>query len=214
MLNIEKIIANELVGKNDWELISKEDLTLDFMKQFKNKLDWSIVFRRKNINIDNSFIDELIEEGIIKYDEENYFSKSIFRDIASNHVNELWFAKKYNEYFGIFDIARSKVFKASELIKIFGKPKVGTPVTYKIGSDAYPFTVIESNSKGLKIVIQEDIATPTESHDYYGNQDYTYSRNPNGRTIELKLNAKGRWTNGTSGYYSIGYRRRYSDPSF
>lgn len=211
-MNIQEILANEIAGLNNWDLISLEDLTLEQMKQFKNKLNWFYIFSGRNKfikQIDNKFIDNLIEEKIIEYDKDIY----LFEKIAQKFVTELWFAKKYKDYFSMSTLAHNRKFKASELVKIYGKPEVGTGVTYRIGSDCYPYTVIESNPKGLKIKIQSDNIKAIEGNDFYGEQKYEYERDPNGVIIELKLNSKGNWTAGY-GNYTIGFRKHYLDPSF
>lgn len=219
-INIETILAGELTGENDWNLISKSKLTLDQMRTFKNQLNWHVVFRTNaNKNIDNKFIDELIEEGIIKYEKNDYYSTAMFMDIQEKHAVDIWFIKKYKDYFDIRVIGMLGKFKASELLNMFGKPSVGTGVTYTIGSDSYPYTVIESDPKGLKIKIQSDTAIPfrdyKNSNNFYVDQTYKYECNPNGNIIELRLNAKGRWKNGDDcGAYSFGTRRKYLDPSF
>lgn len=215
-MKTEKIIANEILGLNDWNQISLKNLTLEQMKQFKTKLNWEYIFTGRNVfinKIDNQFIDELIKEKIIKYDKDDYSAKFVFAKMAQNFVTELWFAKKYKDCFSMKTLAYNRKFKASELIQIYGKPEVGTGVTHSIGSDSYPYTVIESNPKGLKIKIQRDDAIAIANSDYYGDQKYEFKRNPNGEIVELKLNSKGMWVGGF-GSYTIGVRNHYLNPSF
>lgn len=219
-MNIKEIIANEITNSNNWDSLSKEELTLEEMETFKNKLNWEYIFtRNSNIEvIDNKLIDTLIEEKIINYDEEDYFSKKMFLQIAQKFITEIWIVKKYKDYFSMPALAYNRKFKASELVKIYGKPEVGTGVTYRIGSDCYPYTVIESDPKGLKIKIQSDTAIPLKdyknSDTFYVDQTYKYERNPDGDIIELKLNSKGKWANGQYGKFTIGTRKKYLDPSF
>ena len=97
-------------------------------------------------------------------------------------------------------------------------PYVGLGVTYGIGSDCYPATIISITNKDKKIVIQFDFYTPTEGYDYFKNQVYTFTPNPFGRTQTWTLRKNGHWVPLNSakavGYLSFKGRRAYSDPSF
>lgn len=95
---------------------------------------------------------------------------------------------------------------------------IGDGATIYVGSDCYPATVVKVT--GRTVVLQRDIATPTENSDYFGTQEYTYSENPNGSTDIFSLRKDGRlYMKGTqmgrNGVLcSIGSRRKYSNPSF
>jgi hypothetical protein len=99
-------------------------------------------------------------------------------------------------------------------------PTVGMGATQSVGSDSYPFTIVEVGESIEYIVIQQDDAKPTEKHDYYGQQDYTYHANPNAQKQKLTLRKNGYYvTEGESisRYFTrvlIGAKRKYSDPSF
>ena len=95
---------------------------------------------------------------------------------------------------------------------------VGMGATYCVGSDCYPYTVVEViNQK--KIVVTSDMYKATDKSEYYGSQDYTYTSNPDGHRMVLTLRKNGRWIpqgspmRGSCGF-TIGYRRAYRDPSF
>lgn len=105
-------------------------------------------------------------------------------------------------------------------------PKVGDGVTFGAGSDCYPGTVVKVEN-GV-VYVQSDNHKPTAKHEGpYGNQDYTYSRNPKGRMsyykfypkkdrwFEVRLNDEtGRFIKDEGGRVSFSHRRYYQDPSF
>ena len=100
------------------------------------------------------------------------------------------------------------------------KPEVGMGVTEAVGSDSYPYTVIEVVSN-REIVVQADSYKPDldNKYDYYANQIYNYYPNPEGAKYTLTLRKNNRWKrkgdsmSATSRWY-MDYRRHYSDPSF
>lgn len=99
-------------------------------------------------------------------------------------------------------------------------PEVGMGATTGAGSDAYPHTIIEVAPDYSYIVIQSDKSTPTKDYDYYANQKHTFSPDPNGAIEKYTLRKTGRYIQDGAplkAYYcgvTIGYRRKYSDPSF
>jgi len=97
-------------------------------------------------------------------------------------------------------------------------PEVGMGVTYGYGSDRYPATIIEISKNGKQITIQDDTAVPGENFDYYGNQNYSITQNPNGSTRTYTFRKRGIWVQKGSaraiGFLTIGSRDKYSDPSF
>lgn len=99
------------------------------------------------------------------------------------------------------------------------QPEVGMGVTQSIGSDSYPYTIIEVKHGGKTLVIQSDDYKRTDNNGYGGHQEYEYAPNPNGSTHEITLRKTGRYKRkGESlhgGYnYGIGFRRAYQDPHF
>ena len=98
-------------------------------------------------------------------------------------------------------------------------PIIGDGVTVGIGSDCYPATIIALDMKKGRVTIQYDSHSPAENYDYFSNQVYNYSPNPDG-TIEvwslrknLKLSKVG--SRSVQGWYlSLNGRRCYQDPGF
>ena len=98
-------------------------------------------------------------------------------------------------------------------------PQLGDGATLRVGSDCYPYTVIEFlNWRGTRILVQADIADPAPGCDHFTNQVYTYRRDPNGPTEIYTLRKNGRYhaagASMKSSSLSIGARRYYQDPSF
>lgn len=98
-------------------------------------------------------------------------------------------------------------------------PEVGMGATGGAGSDCYPFTIVEVVSPKT-IVVQADSAVMNSKGDYFGNQIWDITPNPNGGKETYTLRKNGRWilkgspmTDHWSGI-SIGHRRRYEDPHF
>jgi hypothetical protein len=95
----------------------------------------------------------------------------------------------------------------------------GMGATISCGSDRYGATVVEVSPK--RIVVQYDDARQTG--DYFGNQVWEHTRDPNGRTVTFTLRTlKGgrlcwaeegcSWRD--SSRLSVGERETYQDPSF
>lgn len=106
---------------------------------------------------------------------------------------------------------------------------IGQGVTYSIGSDSYAYSIIDF-ADGV-VTIQRDKERATANSNYYGSQKYVYYADPKGRIEHIRLYPKkngdlkwtrvyknektGRWNKGSKwGFYKIGYRRFYQDPSF
>lgn len=96
-------------------------------------------------------------------------------------------------------------------------PTVGIGATNCVGSDRYPYTVIEVQSP-KRIVVQADNYKRTDKNGLSESQTYEYSPNPDGSTRVLTMRKNGRWCEvGDSmdyGGWAIGYRSAYQDPSF
>ena len=97
------------------------------------------------------------------------------------------------------------------------KPVVGMGVTRSIGSDSYPFTILEirrNNVKGKTIlVIQRD--KDLYNKDVNASVKYLISDNDKDEYKDIKWNEQTkRWNKGQSFYFaSIGKRTYYLDPS-
>ncbi len=97
--------------------------------------------------------------------------------------------------------------------------KVGDGATRCVGSDRYPFTIVEIVS-AKEIVVQEDTATANveAGHNHYGKQVYDILPNPAAEREHVTLRKNGRWVlkgdpaNGVG--FRLGERDKYSDPSF
>ncbi len=102
-----------------------------------------------------------------------------------------------------------------KVTKVEDKPDIpiGTGVTYGIGGDCYPYTVIaQPNPKTL--IIQSDDTTWVEEN---GKKVCKYTPNPNAATREITLRNNGRWvlkgdSMNSGGFYTIGHRRYYQSP--
>lgn len=95
------------------------------------------------------------------------------------------------------------------------KLSVGDGVTYHIGTDRYSYTVISVSPSGKKAVIQADSFTMNKAGDWFGNQIWDITPNPNGEKMTITLTAKKvgdkvvtRWGNVSKG------RSVYQDPHF
>jgi hypothetical protein len=95
--------------------------------------------------------------------------------------------------------------------------KVGMGATQQVGSDRYPFTVIEIKSP-KKIVVQGDIYRRTDKNGQSESQTYEFERNFLNAKITLTKRNDGVWrrmgeSKKAPGFY-IGKRDCYFDPSF
>jgi len=95
-------------------------------------------------------------------------------------------------------------------------PVVGMGVTYCVGSDSYPYTVIEVSKSGKRVRVQQDTATRVDSNGQSEAQTWLYESDPDGKVMEFSLRKTGVWRPKGSDhcYLSLGGRRKYSDPSF
>jgi hypothetical protein len=95
--------------------------------------------------------------------------------------------------------------------------KVGQGATCHIGSDRYPYTVVEILSS-KRIVVQADDYKRTDKNGFSESQTYVYKSNPSAIRVVLTLRKNGRWIRvGESmkaASYSLGGRSAYLDPSF
>lgn len=94
---------------------------------------------------------------------------------------------------------------------------VGMGATKIVGSDRYPFTVIEVVND-RRLVLQSDEYRRTDKNGLSELQEHEYTPNPDGSTVIVTKRKDGRWVQqgesikGTP--YHIGERRAYQDPSF
>lgn len=98
-------------------------------------------------------------------------------------------------------------------------PKLGTGATYSVGSDRYAATVVAVSKSGHQVTLQDDKATMVNADGlgWYGQQEYTYEADPNGRTRIVTRRRTGEYRIAgykSSGFVTFGTRRQYRDPSF
>lgn len=94
--------------------------------------------------------------------------------------------------------------------------QVGDRVSFSVGSDCYPATVVRKTPTTL--VVQEDqfTADKANGHDYYGKQVWKFTRDPKGIEWKFTLRADGKYREvGTKygGALSRGWKAR-QDPHF
>jgi hypothetical protein len=91
-------------------------------------------------------------------------------------------------------------------------PKIGMGATEIMGTDRYPFTIIQIASKN-RLIVQADkysaIGTNTAN-----NQNYEYKPDTNGKTEKLILTKYGWKILGEPVYFKIGYRKAFYDWGF
>ena len=96
-------------------------------------------------------------------------------------------------------------------------PQVGMGASEQVGSDRYPYTIIEVVSD-RKIVVRADAWRITSGSEHDGSARYIFSANPHGTERTLTLRKNGRWCQQRQGMreslWGIGNRSRYYDPSF
>lgn len=98
------------------------------------------------------------------------------------------------------------------------KPQVGQGGTHQVGTDAYPYTIIEVSESGKTVKAQRDSYVRTDSNGWSESQTYEYSRNPEGTIDTFTLRNNGNYyQKGQSQHYHPffpGNRRFFWDPSF
>ena len=95
--------------------------------------------------------------------------------------------------------------------------KVGQGATFGIGSDRYPYTVVEV-IHDEKVVVQADDYRRTDKNGISEMQTYEYTPNPDACKITVTKRKDGFWrkvgdSNG-GGRFSFKARNAYQDPSF
>jgi len=97
-------------------------------------------------------------------------------------------------------------------------PKVGDGATQGVGSDRYPFTIVEVCSE-RKIVVQPDNAVRTDNNGFSESQTYEYSPMPDAAKIVVTRRKDGCWRRKgepltSRQTFALGHREKYQDPSF
>ena len=94
---------------------------------------------------------------------------------------------------------------------------VGDGATEGVGSDCYPYTIVEIKSD-RRVVVQRDNYKRTDKNGFSESQEYEYSPCPEAAKIVVTLRKNGRWvkvgqSSNYGGFY-LGNRRAYQDPCF
>ena len=94
------------------------------------------------------------------------------------------------------------------------KVQIGDGVTYSVGSDAYPYTVIGVERNGRKLILQSDDFKRIDSNGLSESQEYEITPNPEGAVIEVTWKPSLGWYGSKWSRYSVGHRSAYRDPHF
>src|ERR1700675_5209954 len=99
------------------------------------------------------------------------------------------------------------------------KPVVGKGATLFVGSDRYPYTVVEVVNEN-KCFVQADNCKVVKGSEHDGSAEYEYTSDPYAFKFVIKRNKKNpyRWYSiggaSVGNLVCVGSRRRYYDPSF
>ena len=96
--------------------------------------------------------------------------------------------------------------------------QIGQGATYHIGSDRYPFSVVDIKSP-CRVVVQQDNGKRTDKNGISENQTYVFEPNPDALRIVVSRRKDGRWrkqgdSGRGSGFFTFYGRDAYLDPSF
>lgn len=94
------------------------------------------------------------------------------------------------------------------------KPKVGDGATQSVGSDCYPFTIIEVSPSGKTLTLQRDDAHRIDRNGLSEDQRYIYTRATSGALRTARWSEKRQRYLVDGRPVSVGVRRYYQDPSF
>ncbi len=97
------------------------------------------------------------------------------------------------------------------------KPEVGMGATVHLGSDCYPYTIIDINKQGTRIMIQPDHYELIKGSTAHESQTYRYTPSivATEHALRVSLRFNGHWrVVKAKTLVSIGHRRAYRDPCF
>lgn len=215
---INDIYLKELNNQNNWLLLSNNyNFNADQLYEFKDKLIWNAVLNNNN-NVTEELLTKLLDEGffskIMQTENSVAFRYSLKKNLG-NKISDIKTLIKHKNCFIASELVKSHKLKISEIAQIIKQPEIGMGATAYVGSDEYPYTIIDINKNKTRIKIQRDDAKPAKGYDYNSNQVYDYSRNPNGPIIEVSLRKDAHWKvlNSTT-RVTIGTRSKYTNPSF
>lgn len=100
------------------------------------------------------------------------------------------------------------------------EPQIGMGATLGVGSDRYPYTIVEVSKSKKRIGVRRDNYTRLDGRGpYTENQEYEYHQTQGAAEEYYTLRENGRWVRegesmrgGSS--MGIGQRRYYQDPHF
>lgn len=98
-------------------------------------------------------------------------------------------------------------------------PEVGDGATLYVGSDRYPYTIVRVAKNLKRIWAKRDDFEPTDGHDYYGGQKYTFLARPDRGAELFTLRKTGHYIKKGDALrwgspLLIGKRDAYMDPHF
>ena len=217
VLNESEIVAATLENKKVWhELTCCNVFTIDEIEKYFNNIDWDFYCSKLDtFNYDADTIMNIFQRLL----DRNILSNTSIRRLSASVPMNKEFILKNKDKLNLTIVFRSnekaEKFTKTEKVKygLVKVPKVGELCTQIIGSDSYPFEVIEVSKSGLQCKIRRLDAKPAEGFDYYANQQYVYSSNENNPIKIVKMNNRG-----LSTYNKLrikcGDAIYYRDPSF
>ena len=116
----------------------------------------------------------------------------------------------------------------SRMVRGEPAPTVGMPCTVLAWTDRYACTIVAVIQHGLQQIlkVQQDSCKRTDKNGISEDQDYEYTRDPQGRVYFFRKDKKGFWgevrlnpetnryTNAKCRGLRLGVREEYVDPSF
>ena len=217
VLNESEIVAATLENKKVWHMLTCCNVfTIEEIEKYFNNIDWDFYCSK----LDTSNYDvETIMNIFQRLLDRNMLSNTSIRRLCVTVPMDKEFILKNKDKLNLTVVflsnEKAEKFTKTEKVKygLVKVPKVGELCTQTIGSDSYPFEVVEVSKSGLQCKIRRLDATPAEGFDYYTHQEYVYSSNENNPTKIVKMNSRGLYTNNKL-RIKFGYAIYYKDPSF
>ena len=217
VLNESEIVAATLENKKVWhELTCCNVFTIEEIEKYFNNIDWDFYCSKLDTyNYDAEIIMNIFQMLLDK----NFLSNTSIRRLSASVPMNKEFILKNKDKLNLTIVFRSnekaEKFTKTEKVKygLVKVPKVGELCTQIIGSDSYPFEVIEVSKSGLQCKIRRLDAKPAKGFDYYTNQQYVYSSNENNPIKIIKMNNRGLYTYNKL-RIKFGDAIYYRDPSF
>ena len=210
-ISTDILLMGEISNNNDWYSISRNYyFTDEQIYSFRDKIHFYFYLKNNNKMPNISIIEKILDDNnLVLKEEDNIIISEIYG------VNNFEFIKKYKDKLHVARVLYLSKFKISEVLQLIELPKVGDGVSIAYGSDSEPYTIIDVNKSGTKIAIQRDNAEPADGYDYYSNQVYNYTRNPNGKIEYASLRKNGMYKiiHSNTKVHRVG-RKKYQNPSF